>query len=35
MAGGKWLDKYRERMLSDKRMRSIVDYPKLYEAFRG
>jgi site-specific DNA-methyltransferase (adenine-specific) len=33
MAGGKGLDKYRERMLSDKRMRSIVDYPKLYEGF--
>ncbi len=35
MAGGKGLDKYRERMLSDKRMRSIVDYPKLYEGFPG
>ena len=35
MAGGKGLDKYRERMLSDKRMRSIVDFPKLYEAFPG
>jgi site-specific DNA-methyltransferase (adenine-specific) len=35
MAGGKGLDKYRERMLSDKRMRHIVDYPKLYEAFPG
>lgn len=35
MAGGKGLDKYRERMLSDKRMRRIVDYPKLYEAFPG
>jgi site-specific DNA-methyltransferase (adenine-specific) len=35
MAGGKGLDKYRERMLSDKRMRAIVDYPKLYEAFPG
>jgi hypothetical protein len=35
MAGGKGLDKYRERMLSDKRLRSIVDYPKLYEAFPG
>ena len=35
MAGGKGLDRYRERMLSDKRMRSIVDYPKLYEAFPG
>jgi site-specific DNA-methyltransferase (adenine-specific) len=35
MAGGKGLDKYRERMLADKRMRSIVDYPKLYEGFPG
>ncbi len=35
MAGGKGLDKYRQRMLADKRMRSIVDYPKLYEGFPG
>lgn len=35
MAGGKGLDKYRERMLSDKRMTAIVDYPKLYEGFPG
>lgn len=35
MAGGKGLDKYRERMLSDKRLRAIVDYPKLYEGFPG
>lgn len=35
MAGGKGLDKYRERMLSDRRMWSIVDYPKLYEGFPG
>ncbi len=35
MAGGKGLDKYRERMLNDKRMRQIVDYPKLYEGFPG
>lgn len=35
MAGGKGLDEYRERMLSDKRMRDIVDYPKLYEGFPG
>jgi site-specific DNA-methyltransferase (adenine-specific) len=35
MAGGKGLDKYREKMLSDKRMRAIVDYPKLYEGFPG
>ena len=33
--GGKGLDKYRARLLSDKRMRSLVDYPKLYEAFPG
>jgi Eco57I restriction-modification methylase len=35
MAGGKGLDKYRQRMLADKRMRSLVDYPKLYEGFPG
>jgi site-specific DNA-methyltransferase (adenine-specific) len=35
MAGGKGLDKYRARMLSDKRMRTVVDYPKLYEGFPG
>ncbi len=35
MAGGKGLDKYRERMLSDKRLSSIVDFPKLYEGFPG
>lgn len=35
MAGGKGLDRYRERMLSDKRLRNIVDYPKLYEGFPG
>jgi len=35
MAGGKGLDKYRARMLSDKRMRAIVDFPKLYEGFPG
>ena len=35
MAGGKGLDRYRERMLSDKRLRNIVDFPKLYEGFPG
>lgn len=35
MAGGKGLDKYRQRMLSDKRLRKVVDYPKLYEGFPG
>ncbi|UJP10113.1 Eco57I restriction-modification methylase domain-containing protein [Microbacterium sp. KUDC0406] len=34
-AGGKGLDAYRERMLSDHRLHDIVDYPKLYEAFPG
>lgn len=35
MAGGKGLNDYRERMLSDKRLRAVVDYPKLYEGFPG
>jgi hypothetical protein len=35
MAGGKGLDKYRKEMLSDRRIRSIVDFPKLYEGFPG
>ncbi|MBP6269719.1 MAG: Eco57I restriction-modification methylase domain-containing protein [Rhizobacter sp.] len=35
MAGGKGLDTFRARMLADKRMRNIVDYPKLYEGFPG
>lgn len=35
MAGGKGLDQYRERMLSDKRLMKIVDFPKLYEGFPG
>lgn len=34
-AGGKGLDEYRKKMLSDHRLRDIVDYPKLYEAFPG
>lgn len=34
-AGGKGLDEYRKKMLSDHRMRNIVDFPKLYEAFPG
>ena len=34
-AGGRGLDKYRKRMLSDRRMRNLVDYPKLYDAFPG
>lgn len=35
MAGGKGLDSFRQRMLTDKRMRRIVDFPKLYEGFPG
>ncbi|WP_444463192.1 Eco57I restriction-modification methylase domain-containing protein [Rhodobacter capsulatus] len=35
MAGGKGLNSYREKMLADRRLRSIVDYPKLYEGFPG
>jgi site-specific DNA-methyltransferase (adenine-specific) len=35
MAGGKGLDEFRSRMLSDRRMRRIVDFPKLYEGFPG
>jgi site-specific DNA-methyltransferase (adenine-specific) len=35
MAGGKGLDKFRQGMLSDRRLREIVDFPKLYEAFPG
>ena len=35
MAGGKGLGDYRKRMLSDKRLRKIVDFPKLYEGFPG
>lgn len=34
-AGGKGLDEYRKKMLSDHRMRDLVDIPKLYEAFPG
>lgn len=34
-AGGKGLDEYRQKMLSDHRIKALVDYPKLYEAFPG
>lgn len=34
-AGGKGLDNYRARLLGDKRMRNLVDYPKLYDGFPG
>ncbi len=35
MAGGKGLDAYRQRMLTDRRLKKIFDYPKLYEGFPG
>lgn len=35
MAGGKGLDDFRSTMLSDKRIRSLVDYPNASEAFPG
>ena len=34
-SGGMGLSEFRESMLSDRRMRNIVDYPKLYEGFPG
>ena len=34
-AGGKGLDTFRAKMLSDKRIRYLVDYPKLYDGFPG
>lgn len=34
-AGGKGLDDFRERMIADRRMRSIVDNPKLFDCFPG
>lgn len=34
-AGGLGLDDFRDRMLADRRMRSIVDNPKLFDCFPG
>lgn len=34
-AGGKGLDEFRKEMLGNHKIRSLVDYPKLYEAFPG
>ena len=35
LAGGKWLDGFRERMLNDARLRKIVDFPNAEEVFPG
>lgn len=34
-AGGKGLDEFRNRMLHDRRVSHLVDYPKLYDGFPG
>jgi site-specific DNA-methyltransferase (adenine-specific) len=34
-AGGRGLDSFRKQMLGDNRIRKLVDYPKLYDAFPG
>jgi len=33
--GGKGLHEFRARMLSERRLRNLVDYPKLYDGFPG
>lgn len=33
--GGRGLGKFRKRMLADKRIKVLVDYPKLYDGFPG
>lgn len=34
-SGGKGLDTFRDRMLKDQRLVTLVDYPKLYDCFPG
>ena len=34
-AGGRGLDKFRERMLTSHQLKHLVDFPKLYDAFPG
>jgi len=34
-AGGKGLDSFRRQMLGDHRIRNLIDFPKLYDAFPG
>lgn len=35
LAGGKWLDGFREKMLGDDRLRILVDFPNAEEVFPG
>jgi site-specific DNA-methyltransferase (adenine-specific) len=35
LAGGKWLDAFRDQMLNDSRIRKMVDYPNAGELFPG
>lgn len=32
-AGGKGLDEYRDKMIADRRIRTLVDHPKIYDVF--
>ena len=34
-AGGKGLDEFRNQMINDRRLKYLVDYPKLFECFPG
>lgn len=34
-SGGRGLDRFRDRMLSSRRLRKLVDFPKLYDGFPG
>jgi len=34
-AGGRGLDRFRERMLTSRKLAQLVDFPKLYDAFPG
>lgn len=34
-AGGRGLDRFRERMLTSRKLAKIIDFPKLYDAFPG
>lgn len=35
LAGGKWLDDFRDQMLKDKRIRTLVDFPNAEDVFPG